>query len=85
MQRHFLRLNKYHAMKKEVYGGVEVQLHAVLTSSLDGGEWSRLTKHDDNFNCKVILEYPCSIPSSSEIRYVTTSLCLNKRTSTPMT
>jgi hypothetical protein len=24
----------------EMYGGIEVQLHAILTSVLDGGEWS---------------------------------------------
>ena len=24
----------------KAYGGVEVQLHAVLTSALDGGQWS---------------------------------------------
>jgi len=29
---------KHHAMK--TYEGVEVQLHAILTSSLDKGEWS---------------------------------------------
>jgi len=28
----------YHAMK--MYGTVEVQLHAILTSPPDGGEWS---------------------------------------------
>jgi hypothetical protein len=31
-------LTKHHAMK--MYGRVEVQLHALLTSELDGGEWS---------------------------------------------
>jgi hypothetical protein len=29
---------KHHAMK--TCGGVKVQLHALLTSALDGGEWS---------------------------------------------
>jgi hypothetical protein len=33
-----LFLNKYHAMK--AYGGVEVQLHVLLISATDGGEWS---------------------------------------------
>jgi hypothetical protein len=33
-----LRLTKHHAMK--TYWGVEVQLHACLTSALDGDEWS---------------------------------------------
>jgi hypothetical protein len=31
-------LTEHHAMK--VYWGVKVQLHAFLTSALDGGEWS---------------------------------------------
>jgi hypothetical protein len=31
-------LAKYHAMK--TYWGMEVYLHAFLTSALDGGEWS---------------------------------------------
>jgi hypothetical protein len=35
-----LCLTKHHAMK--TYWGVEVQLHAYLTSALDGGEWSAL-------------------------------------------
>jgi hypothetical protein len=26
----------------KIYGGVEVQTHAILTSALDGGEWSDL-------------------------------------------
>jgi len=29
-------------IKAYVYGGVEVWLHALLTSALDGGEWSAL-------------------------------------------
>jgi hypothetical protein len=33
-----LRLIKHHATK--THWGVEVQLHAFLTSALDGGEWS---------------------------------------------
>jgi hypothetical protein len=33
-----LCLIKYHAMK--TYGRMEVQLHASLTSTLDGGKWS---------------------------------------------
>jgi hypothetical protein len=33
-----LNLPKYHTMK--TYGGVEVQVHASLTSALNGGEWS---------------------------------------------
>jgi hypothetical protein len=33
-----LCLTKHHAMK--THWGVEVQLHAFLTSALDGGEWS---------------------------------------------
>jgi hypothetical protein len=33
-----LCLAKYHAMKR--CGGPEVYLHALLTSALDGGEWS---------------------------------------------
>jgi hypothetical protein len=33
-----LCLIKYHVMK--TYGGVEVQLHALFTSALDGGVWS---------------------------------------------
>jgi hypothetical protein len=32
-----LCLNKHYAIKKQ---GVEEQLHAFLTSALDGGEWS---------------------------------------------
>jgi hypothetical protein len=32
-----LDLSKYHAMK--MYGGMEIQLHECLTSTLDGGEW----------------------------------------------
>jgi len=34
----FLCLTKHHAMK--TYGGVELQIHAFITSALDGGEWS---------------------------------------------
>jgi hypothetical protein len=33
-------ITKYHAMKIFLEGGVEVYLHAFLTSALDGGEWS---------------------------------------------
>jgi hypothetical protein len=33
-----LFLTKYHAMR--MYGRVKVQIHAVLTLALDGGEWS---------------------------------------------
>jgi hypothetical protein len=33
-----LHLTKHHTMK--TYCGVEVQIHAFLTSALDGGEWS---------------------------------------------
>jgi hypothetical protein len=33
-----LCLTKHHAMK--TYWGMEVYLHAFLTSALDGGEWS---------------------------------------------
>jgi hypothetical protein len=33
-----LCLTKHHAMK--TYWGVEIQLHALLISALDGGEWS---------------------------------------------
>jgi hypothetical protein len=33
-----LCLTKHHAMK--MYWGVEVKLHAFLTSALNGGEWS---------------------------------------------
>jgi hypothetical protein len=33
-----LLLTKHHAMK--THGGVKVQLHAFLTSVLNGGEWS---------------------------------------------
>jgi hypothetical protein len=33
-----LCLTKYHVMK--MYGGVEVQLHLIFISALDGGEWS---------------------------------------------
>jgi hypothetical protein len=32
-----LWLTKYHAMK--TYGGMEIQMHVFLTSTLDGGEW----------------------------------------------
>jgi len=35
-QRHIMHLIKYHAIK--MYGGVEVQLHASLTLTLDGSE-----------------------------------------------
>jgi hypothetical protein len=33
-----LCLVKYHAMK--TYVGMEVQLHTLLTSAIDGGKWS---------------------------------------------
>jgi len=36
--RYILDITNHHAMK--TYGGVEVQLHAFVTSELDGGEWS---------------------------------------------
>jgi hypothetical protein len=35
-----LCLTKHHTMK--MYWGVEVELHVLLTSALDGGEWSVL-------------------------------------------
>jgi hypothetical protein len=43
-----IKITTHNAMKK--YGGVEVQLHAFLTSALYGGEWSdsragRFTTH----------------------------------------
>jgi hypothetical protein len=33
----------YHVIK--TYGGVEIELHALLTSALDGGEWSAPHPH----------------------------------------
>jgi hypothetical protein len=41
----FLELKQAHAM--QTYGGVEVQLHELLTATIDGAEWS--ASHPDSF------------------------------------